>query len=154
MVLVERDLHRQLAAGAEHPGQAGEQGGVLGQPVQRGVREHEVEARAGVEAGDVLEGEAQAGGREQRGREGRRILAFRTGPGEHHRRAVEAEGAARAQVRMHVPRELAGAAAEVDDVHVGRRLDEGVERDEPLTRRNGAAARWFGGVVDDAWFRA
>ena len=58
VVMVVGDLDGELAAGAQHRGQVGEGGGVVGQPVQCGVGEHQVEARAGFEASDVLQGEA------------------------------------------------------------------------------------------------
>ena len=53
MVVVRRHLHGKLAAGAQRPGEPGEQGGMVGQPVKRRVREHQVERLGGHEVDDV-----------------------------------------------------------------------------------------------------
>lgn len=132
MVVIVGDLDCELATGAQHPGEVRERGVMIGQPVEGGVGEHEVVARAGVEAGDVLQGEAQAGRLEDRGGQRGRGLSLRTGVGEHGRRAVEAESRTGPQALVEQLGELAGAAAEVDDVQVGLRLDEGEQVMEGL----------------------
>ena len=98
---------------------------MIRQPVQGRVREDEVPRRLVRERGDVSLREAQARTRD------------RGGTREHVRRALEAERLARAESRVQVRGQLAGAAAEVDDTHARCALDQRhdvVERLSPFAR--------------------
>src|SRR5919109_1060836 len=90
-------------------------------PVQRGVREYEIEPFATLrKRGDVTLLEAQAVERDLSGR------------GEHPRRPVQADRLAGLQLDVQTPRQPSGAAAEIGHAHPGRRPDEGDEIREGL----------------------
>ena len=89
-------------------------------PLQRGVGEDEVIRFVGNEARDVALLEAK------------RALCQRHRLFEHRVRRVDAERTRRAEFRVQPRRELAGAAAEVDDAHRGFALDHRSEVVEGL----------------------
>jgi hypothetical protein len=112
VVVVHRHLHRELAAVGEGAGQAREQLRVVGQPLQGGVGEDHVVGGGRGEGGDVGALEAQAGRRK-----GGAV-------GEHGLGAVDAGGVGVGQAIMQGARQLAGAAAEIDDAQVRARFDQ------------------------------
>ena len=107
MVEVGGHLHGELAALGETPGESREEGRVIGKPLQRGVREHQIDRRVGSEGGDVGLDELEP------------RLEERVAGLEHRRRIVDADGTARAELPVQLSRQLAGSASEVDDPHVG-----------------------------------
>ena len=70
---VRRDLHGELPAPAQAATEPGQQGTVIGHPLQRGVGEDDVESIVGVEGGDVT------------GLEPKPASGERPGPFEHRR---------------------------------------------------------------------
>ena len=93
---------------------------MIGDPVQRGIGEHEIEGVPRGEVGDVSPLEAQAGAGV-----GRAAL-------EHRRRAVETQGLARTETPVQRQGQLARAAAEIDGAHVGLRLHQVEQIEERL----------------------
>src|SRR5438105_4253775 len=112
MIEVRGHLHRELPARDERRGEPREKRLVPGEPVQDRIREDEVVAPFGVEIRDValFEAEPAAG-------EG-------AGPAEHRLRAVETERLRGLEPLVKKPRQLARAAAEIDDAHAGTSIDE------------------------------
>ena len=112
MVVVRRHLHGELTAGGQRGRQPREERGVVVDPVQRGVREHEVEGLGGRPLGNVAELEGQA------------FARVRRASLEHRARGVEPERGARSGPLVQRAGELAGAATEIDDAPPGARLDQ------------------------------
>src|SRR5262249_53288551 len=99
-------------------GEPREERAVIVDPVQRRVREHEVERARGLPALDrgALEGETLA--------RVRRALR------EHRRGGIDPDRLARGEALVEDGRELARAAAEIDDAHARPRRDEREEVEE------------------------
>jgi hypothetical protein len=121
VVEVGRHLHRQLPAGPQGRPPAGQHGPVVGDPVQGGVRQHDVIERRSRPQPDVvqLEGEPVTG----------------QCVGQHRRRRVDADRRLRPQGPVGERRQPPVAAAEVDDSPARHDLDHGqqvVERLVPL----------------------
>ena len=93
-------------------GEPGQERLVIGNPVQRGVGEDEVEVSVAGKVADISRLEPEPVARE------RRAL------GQHRRRVVDADRLPRRKPLVQLPRQLAGAAAEIDHAHAGSRLHQ------------------------------
>ena len=105
MVVVGWHLHGQLPVCRQRGGQTPQQRRVIGRPVERGVGEDEIVFVIAGERADVAGREAQAVARVGRGLR------------QHRRRVVDAERLPRSEMAVERPRQLAGAAPEIDDAH-------------------------------------
>ena len=120
VIVVGGDLHGELTGLRQCGGEPGQERLVVGDPVQRGVGEDEVVVSLARERADVslLEAETVA-------REGRAL-------GQHRRRVVDADRLPRREPPVQLPRQLAGAAAEIDDAHSRPRLHQIEQIEEGL----------------------
>jgi len=120
--VVRGHLEGELPAGRQQGGEPGEQRGVVGHPVERGVREHHVPAVLG-ERGEVP------------GAEGEAAACPRRGLREHRGGGVDPHRLARRERLVGDAGQLPGAAAEVDDARPPPAPDERheiVERCRPF----------------------
>ena len=112
VIVVGGHLDGELTSLRQRGGQTPEERLVVGDPLQRGVGEDEVVVSLARERADVslLERQTVA-------REGRAL-------GQHRRRVVDADRLSRRKPPVQLPRQLAGAAAEIDHAHVRPRLHQ------------------------------
>ena len=121
MIVVGRHLHGELAAWAQRRGESSEERGVIGQPVERRVREHQVDGRRGSSNAAMSPCSKRSPGAAYAAL--RAIIASELSIPTVSR-AVE--------LAVQESRELPRATAEIDDAHGGCRLDQRQEVEERL----------------------
>ncbi len=120
VVGIGRDLNGKLTSGAQARGQLTHQSRMIGNPVQAGVGENNVEAALGAEAADIAQLEPQT------------VPGKGMGLGQHRLRRIDPDRCSSLGVRVEPGSQLSGAAPQIDHVATWNRLDHREEIDERL----------------------